>query len=382
MAKQSYTVHPLAAVPGHKPNFNLKSVADPSEQLLITEDNAKYEYVAQNIGRIINVNGIGANGVLKMTSMQDYYNYYGTNTPAQKVSSEAQTPKMPVTINLTKLDDLNINPDLFQPMLTGTVLDKFLSQEGGFLPGSNIMAAGAPGVGKTTVLLEMLALLHAQGKKALFISAEMNQVDMARYLKRFPSWGQLPILFLADYTDQDPKAVIEQTLNQGWDIVLTDSYTEVNDTVKEESNMSRGKTEKWFLDLMSNHNKGQNKAGLYTTFVTILQLSKGGNFVGSNKLKHMTTSMMKLDWEGAENGGRRYMEFSKNRLGQVNKKLYFTLEAGVQFDEARYARDLFNDELVAEEKRKMDEESSSFDTIFGFNQEIEEVAEIGQDLVL
>ena len=59
MSKASYTVHPLAAVPGHKPNFNLKSVSNPAEELLITEDNPKYEYVAQNLGRIININGIG-----------------------------------------------------------------------------------------------------------------------------------------------------------------------------------------------------------------------------------------------------------------------------------------------------------------------------------
>ncbi len=369
MTKQQYTISKTAT------GYMLTEVSNYG-QVFIDIDHAKYDWVGQNQGRVVNINGN------RWTSMQDYYNYYGTNTKTPKASPEASTPKKPVTINLTRLDDLNINPDLFQPMLTGTVLDKFLSQEGGFLPGSNIMAAGAPGVGKTTVLLEMLALLHAQGKKVLFISAEMNQVDMARYLKRFPNWGQLPILFLADYTDLDPKQVIEQTLNQGWDLVLTDSYTEVNDTVKEESNMSRGKTEKWFLDLMSNHNKGQNQQGLYTTFVTILQLSKGGNFVGSNKLKHMTTSMMKLDWEGAENGGRRYMEFSKNRLGQVGKKLYFTLEAGVQFDEARYVRDLFNDELVAEEKRKLETESDSFDRLFGFSTEIEEAAEIGQDLVL
>jgi predicted ATP-dependent serine protease len=369
MTKQQYTISKTAT------GYALTQF-EGLDQIQIGIDHPKYDWVGQNQGRVVNINGN------RWTSMQDYYNYYGTNTKTPKVSPQASTPKKPVTINLTRLDDLNINPDLFQPMLTGTVLDKFLSQEGGFLPGSNIMAAGAPGVGKTTVLLEMLALLHAQGKKVLFISAEMNQVDMARYLKRFPNWGQLPILFLADYTDLDPKQVIEQTLNQGWDLVLTDSYTEVNDTVKEESNMSRGKTEKWFLDLMSNHNKGQNLAGLYTTFVTILQLNKGGQFQGSNKLKHMTTGMVHIQFDGAENSQRRYMEFSKNRLGQVGKKLYFTIETGVYFDESRYVRDLFNDELVAEEKRKLESESDSFDRLFGFSTEIEEEAQIGQDLVL
>lgn len=375
MTKQSYTVHILEAVPNREPNFNLKSIIDPAEQVLITPENAKYSYVAQNQGRIININGVMANGVLKMTSSADYYDAYGLK--AKAIKAEPTAIKAPQTINLTRLDDLNINPDLFQPMLTGTVVDKFVSQDGGFLPGSMIMAAGSPGVGKTTVLLELIVALHSAGKRALFISAEMNQIDMARYLKRFPNWGQLPILFLADY--EDPKTVIEQTLNQGWDIVLTDSYTEVNDTVKEESNMSRGATEKWFLDLMSANNKGQNEKAIYTTFITILQMSKGGVFVGSNKLKHMTTAMMDIAFEG----DRRYMEFTKNRLGQVGKKLYFEIGNGIKFDEARYTRDLFNDELVSEEKKRLAEEEDAFDKLFGFNTpEPEADAELATDLVV
>jgi RecA/RadA recombinase len=375
MTKQSYTVHILEALPNREPNFNLKSITDPAEQVLITPENAKYTYVAQNQGRIININGVMANGVLKMTSSADYYDAYGLK--AKAIKAEPTAIKAPQTINLTRLDDLNINPDLFQPMLTGTVVDKFVSQDGGFLPGSMIMAAGSPGVGKTTVLLELIVALHSAGKRALFISAEMNQIDMARYLKRFPNWGQLPILFLADY--EDPKEVIEQTLNQGWDIVLTDSYTEVNDTVKEESNMSRGATEKWFLDLMSANNKGQNEKAIYTTFITILQMSKGGVFVGSNKLKHMTTAMMDIAFEG----DRRYMEFTKNRLGQVGKKLYFEIGNGIKFDEARYTRDLFNDELVSEEKKRLAEEEDAFDKLFGFNTpEPEADAELATDLVV
>lgn len=374
MTKQSYTVHILEAVPNREPNFNLKSITDPAEQVLITPENAKYTYVAQNQGRIININGVMANGVLKMTSSADYYDAYGLKVKA--IKAEPTAIKAPQVINLTKLDDLNINPDLFEPMLTNTVVDKFISQDGGFLPGSMIMAAGSPGVGKTTVLLELISSLHSAGKRALFISAEMNQIDMARYLKRFPNWGQLPILFLADY--EDPKTVIEQTLNQGWDIVLTDSYTEVNDTVKEESNMSRGATEKWFLDLMSANNKGENEKAIYTTFITILQMSKGGVFVGSNKLKHMTTAMMDIAFEG----DRRYMEFTKNRLGQVGKKLYFEIGNGIKFDEARYTRDLFNDELVSEEKKRLAEEDDAFDKLFGFNApEPDAAAELATDLV-
>ena len=321
------------------------------ETLTVGTDHPKHSWLAKHQGRIVTITDT------RWSSSKDYQGHYKQTVSPKKMN-----------VKLSKLDDLNINQDLFKPMATGTSFDKFVSQDGGFMPGSNIMAAGAPGIGKTTVLLDLLSNLHEAGKSVLFISAEMSQIDMARYLQRFPNWGQLPILFLADYTDSCPKTVIESVLNQGWDLVLTDSYTEVNDSVKEACGLTRGKTEKWFLDMMIANNKGKNKLKKYTTFVTILQLSKGGQFVGSNKLKHMTTSMMHLDWDGQENSGRRYMEFSKNRVGQVGKKLYFDLEGGVSFDEARYARDLFNDQIVQEERKALNTEGEAFDALFGLGQ--------------
>ena len=353
MQRQTYTIKFI-----NPELFELTSV-DGTGNLEIHYTHPKFSYVKENQGRVININERG-----RMSSSEDRNGLYnnGTSTPSNN-------PPAQIDITLTKLDDLNIDDSLFTTMETGTIFDKFCSNDGGFLPGTNIMAAGAPGIGKTTVLLELLSNLHATGKKVLFISAEMNQIDMARYLKRFPHWGQLPIMFMGDYTEQCPKASVEAVLNQGWDVVLTDSYTEVNDTIKEACNLTRGKTEKWFLNLMESHNKANNLQNLHTTFVTILQLSKGGQFVGSNKLKHMATAMMQLEWDGTENTGRRYMEFSKNRTGQVNKKLYFDFQNGVQFDEGRFARDLFNDEILEEERKAIESEGSQFDKIFGFDKD-------------
>ena len=323
------------------------------ETIIARADHPKYGWLeSQDAGRVINVYTDG-----KMTSAKDYFGLY-KSVPTKKAAK--------LKINLTKLDNLKFSDDLFVPLKTNTSIDSFLSNDGGYMPGSNIMAAGAPGVGKTTVLLETLYSVQKSDptKKVLFISAEMNQLDMARYLKRFPHWGQLPILFLSDYVDENPQAVIEQTLAQGWDIVLTDSYTEVNDTIKEACNMTRGKTEKWFLDMMIANNQGKNKRKVYTTFITILQLSKGGTFVGSNKLKHMTTAMLELQWKGSENSAERYMEFSKNRLGGVGNKLFFDFTNGVTFDTTRYKRDLLNQELIAEEKEKLKTEEDAFDRLF------------------
>lgn len=333
-------------------HITMQHVGGPERQQIFPA-HQKWQWLLQNQGRVITISDKG-----RWNSSVDYQGLYTKGAPAS-------VPKAaPLKIQLTQLQDLQVDDSLFQPMKTGTIFDKFVSTEGGLLPATNLMAAGAPGVGKTTVLLDLVTSLHLQGKKVLFISAEMSEMDMARYLRRFPNWATLPILFLNNY-DADADKVVEATLMQGWDVVLTDSYTEVNDTVKDHTGWSRGKTEKWFLDLMTQHNKGL--AHHFTSFITILQLSKGGQFVGSNKLKHMTSAMMKLDWSNGENGQGRYMEFSKNRLGEVGKKLHFSLVGGVQFEEARYHRDLFNDELLAQEAAQLEQEGSAFDRIFGLD---------------
>ena len=79
----------------------------------------------------------------------------------------------------------------------------------------------------------------------------------------------------------------------------------------------------------------------------------------------MTTAMMDLNWKGGENATHRYMEFTKNRLGQVGQKLYFNFENGVSFDGSRYQRDLLNEALLAEERQKLEQEEGAFDALFG-----------------
>ena len=133
------------------------------------------------------------------------------------------------------------------------------------------------------------------------------------------------------------------------------------------------------------HNKAGNKLKKYTTFVTILQLNKGGQFVGSNKLRHMTSAMLNLRWDGEENTGRRYMEFDKNRVGQVGKKLFFTLDAGVSFDDSRFSRDKQTDLLVEDERRQLEAEGVAFDDIFGldadsYEEQVEEEVQEEKDV--
>ena len=232
-----------------------------------------------------------------------------------------------VEMKLVKMDNVKFNDDLFIPIKSKTIVDSLLSTEGGVFPGTNTVVIGDPGVGKSTVLLDLLAQYHKDGKKVLFISGEMNEIDMYGYVKRYPSFGQLPIMFMNDYTDC-PKEAVEQVLDQGYDVVLMDSWAEVTALVKDQMGWARNKVESWLLDLLEKNNKAKNQANKHTAFICIQQMTKQGEFAGSNRIKHMTTAMAALRFDGRGADAERYIEFSKNRRGSVGDKIYFSLARG------------------------------------------------------
>ena len=232
-----------------------------------------------------------------------------------------------VDIELVKMKDKEFDPNLFVPMKTKTIVDSILSTEGGIFPGTNTVIIGDPGVGKSTVLLDWVANMQKEGKKVLFVSGEMNEIDMYGYVNRFPKFGDLPIMFLGDYSDK-PKQAFEQVLAEGYDIVLVDSWAEVTSMVKDQMGWARCKVESWMLDLLDKHNKANNTSSKKTAFVCIQQMTKAGDFAGSNRLKHMTTAMAALRFDGRGRDTERYIEFSKNRRGEVGDKIYFSLSRG------------------------------------------------------
>ena len=235
----------------------------------------------------------------------------------------AVTPKKIALENVefTQMKDVKFDPSLFTPIKTGTIVDSVLSNEGGIFPGTNTVVIGDPGVGKSTVLLDLLANFQSKGKRVLFVSGEMNEIDMFGYVKRYPKFGRIPILFMQNYAS-NPQSAIEKSLDQGFDVVLIDSWAEVNDMVQEENGWTRKKAESWLLDLMDKHNKAGNERNKHTAFINIQQMTKGGDFAGSNRIKHMTTAMGHLKFDG---DGGRYLAFSKNRRGGNMNKFYFNL---------------------------------------------------------
>ena len=230
---------------------------------------------------------------------------------------------MKIKVTTTKMKELTFNPNLFRPMKSGRAIDAHFSTQGGLMRGTNYAIVGDPGVGKSTVMLDMLADLQKKGRKVLFISGEMNSIDMYGYVKRFPKFGNLPILFLGDYIEQNCLEVIETVLKDSYDVVLIDSMAEVCNAVSDSSKtyMSAKKAESEVLNLLEKHNKGENKDKVNTAFLVIQQVTKQGNFAGSNRFKHMMTGMAHMKFAD----GQRIFYFSKNRRGGLHDARVFNL---------------------------------------------------------
>ena len=272
---------------------------------------------------------------------------------------------------IVKMCDVRFDKDLFINFRTRTILDNLLCSYQGLPKGVNYMIIGDPGVGKTTIILDMLANIRKVQPSAriLFISAEMNEIDLAIYVERFPKFGDLDILFIEGGFDECGHSwqTIADTLDDGWDIVAIDSFHELQGIVKEEENVTNKRAESMLLSLIKQHNKAQNDRSVNTTFLTIQQVTKSGAFVGSNRLKHMITAMMELRLDNPKNiYSDRYITFSKHRRGDVGVKLYYNLSTtgDVDFDEERYEQDQSIRRMQRNVRNQLHDFADRFDELF------------------
>jgi predicted ATP-dependent serine protease len=246
----------------------------------------------------------------------------------KKVQNVTYVPSVINFDQVTKLNSLDIDPKMLESMPSGLGnMDKFISHEGGVPCASNIMGIGDPGVGKTTILLDVLSGIQNRGRRVLFISGEMGRKQMYKYTNRFPQFGNIQTLFMSDYLEYNTKDVVEQILNQGWDCVLIDSIAEIIDGVRDDNNWDRKMAESWLVDMCVKMNKGENDKNIFTSFLLIQQVTKSGVFVGSNKLKHLTDAMLEMRRRSEKDGGGTYMMFSKNRNGESGMEMGYDLGA-------------------------------------------------------
>jgi len=254
----------------------------------------------------------------------------------------------------TRIDDLDFDASIFEPLETSdSVLNDFLSNKGGVMPATATMLTGDPGSGKTTLVCEMLSDIQSNGGDALFISMEMNEIDMASYTQRFPHWGGLDIYF-PDF-ERDIWEDISELIESGFDMIAIDSFKELKDIIADEKGWTKTRTERELITLM-------NDAMIedYTCFYVIQQVLKSGDFAGSKRLEHLMTANLKM----VVDGGESYLMFEKNRRGDAHRKLFYRIkEDEMVFDGERRESEEEAIDFVEKEEKRQKKQEEEFDSI-------------------
>lgn len=200
----------------------------------------------------------------------------------------------------------SVTTDEDERLLTGIgELDRVLG--GGIVPGSLVLVGGDPGIGKSTLLLQVCQRLSAIQKKVLYISGEESLKQIKLRANRMGEFSDN--LYLLCETNLDTiREVIEA---QKPDMVVIDSIQTMYDEevasapgsvsqVRESTNV--------FMQLAK---------GLGISIFIVGHVTKEGTVAGPRVLEHMVDTV--LYFEGDRHASYRILRGVKNRFGSTNE---------------------------------------------------------------
>ena len=183
-------------------------------------------------------------------------------------------------------------------------LDRVLG--GGAVAGSLVLVGGAPGIGKSTLLLQICSSL-CQGRSVLYISGEESERQLKLRAQRLNvSPEQLYILSETRLSD-----VLEAVEDIKPDILIVDSIQTLYNENNESSPGSVSQVKDCTMSMMQ-----LSKAQGVTVFV-VGHINKDGNIAGPKVLEHMVDCV--LYFEGDQNSSYRLLRAAKNRFGSTNE---------------------------------------------------------------
>ena len=183
-------------------------------------------------------------------------------------------------------------------------LDRVLG--GGAVAGSLVLVGGAPGIGKSTLLLQICNSL-CKGRKVLYISGEESERQLklrAERLKVDPD----DLFILSETRLSDVVAAAEEMQP---DILIVDSIQTLYNEENESSPGSVSQVKDCTMSMMT-----LSKAQGITVFV-VGHINKDGNIAGPKVLEHMVDCV--LYFEGDPNTSYRLLRAAKNRFGSTNE---------------------------------------------------------------
>lgn len=209
--------------------------------------------------------------------------------------------------------------DLKMPRITtkGKELDRLFG--GGIVQGSLTLIGGSPGIGKSTLMLQVSERLSKQGLTVLYICAEESVEQTCLRAKRLGVSSEN--LFLLNESNFDIiKAQIDQVKP---DVVIADSIQILYNPEYPSSPGSVVQVREVTSELM--HIAKKKKI---TTFL-VGHVTKSGEIAGPRVLEHLVDTV--LDFEGDRHHGFRLLRVNKNRFGSTDEIAIFQMkESGLK----------------------------------------------------
>ena len=175
---------------------------------------------------------------------------------------------------------------------------------GGIVPGSLILLGGEPGIGKSTLLLQIALKLPY---KTLYVSGEESQKQIKMRAERInPNSENCYVL-----TETKTQNIFKQIEVIQPDIVVVDSIQTLHSDYIESSSGSISQIKECTTELI--------KFAKETSIPVILigHITKDGNIAGPKILEHMVDTV--LQFEGDRNHVFRILRANKNRFGSTNE---------------------------------------------------------------
>ncbi|MEW5693941.1 MAG: DNA repair protein RadA [Candidatus Hydrogenedentota bacterium] len=212
-----------------------------------------------------------------------------------------------LNLNLARPLPINkINIDNIHRIKTGiNELDRVLG--GGIVEGSLVLIGGEPGIGKSTLLLQMTDAIAKSGKKVLYVSGEESQSQIKLRAERLNVTSQNVIVF----TENNIESIETELQELKPDIIIVDSIQTV---VIPEINTVPG-TLIQVRECAARFLKISKGMGI-PTFI-IGHVTKEGVIAGPRVLEHMVDTV--LYFEGETKGMIRILRAVKNRFGSTDE---------------------------------------------------------------
>ncbi len=183
----------------------------------------------------------------------------------------------------------------------------------GLVPGSMTLVGGEPGIGKSTLLLQVAARLEGQGRKVLYASGEESPEQLRLRSERLEEDAG-PVHVLGETRLE---TILEAAQALGADLLILDSIQTVYTELLEGAPGNVGQVRECAARLM----RFAKQTG--SAVIVVGHVTKGGGIAGPKTLEHIVDTV--LYFEGEASLDHRLLRATKNRFGSVDELGVFTM---------------------------------------------------------